>query len=81
MKVYGLSNETIERHQWGDPLLRHLTDKILNLVDLPGGRALEVGCGAGRIAITCPARASRWTGWTWRPGSSSGPQISQPPTA
>ena len=56
MKVYGLSDETIERHQWGDPLLRHLTDKILQLVDLPGGRALEVGCGAGRIAIALARR-------------------------
>ena len=56
MKVYGLSSETIERHQWGDPLLRHLTDKILKLVDLPGGRALEVGCGAGRIAIALAGR-------------------------
>jgi SAM-dependent methyltransferase len=56
MKVYGLSSETIERHQWGDPLLRHLTDKILKLVDLPAGRALEVGCGAGRIAIELARR-------------------------
>jgi len=56
MKVYGLSSDTIERHQCGDPLLRHLTDKILKLVDLPGGRALEVGCGAGRIAIALARR-------------------------
>ena len=42
MKVYRLSSETIEQHQWRDPLLRHLTDKILDLVDVPGGRALDV---------------------------------------
>ena len=51
MKVYELSSDTIEDHQWHDPLLRHLTDKILELVDLPGGRALDVGCGAARLVV------------------------------
>src|SRR5439155_1082768 len=56
MKVYDLSKDTIERHQFGDPLLRHLTDKILQLIDLPGGRALDVGCGAGRLAVALARR-------------------------
>jgi SAM-dependent methyltransferase len=56
MKVYRLSSDTIEQHQWGDPLLRHLTDKILKLVDVPGGRALDVGCGAGRLATALGRR-------------------------
>ena len=49
MKVYQLSSETIEQHQWRDPLLRHLTNKILDLVDVTGGHALDVGCGAARL--------------------------------
>jgi ubiquinone/menaquinone biosynthesis C-methylase UbiE len=55
MKVYELSSETIEQHQWRDPLLRHLTNKILDLVDVPGGRALDIGCGAARL-VTALAR-------------------------
>ena len=51
MKLYEQSGETIERHQCGDPLLRHLTDKILRLMGPPGGRVLDVGCGAGRVAV------------------------------
>ena len=51
MKLYEQSGETIERHQCGDPLLRHLTDKILKMIGPPPGRVLDVGCGAGRVAV------------------------------
>lgn len=56
MKLYEQSGETIERHQCGDPLLRHLTDKILGLVGPPDGRVLDVGCGAGRVAVALAKR-------------------------
>lgn len=56
MKLYQQSGETIERHQCGDPLLRHLTDKILRLMGPPGGRVLDVGCGAGRVAVALARR-------------------------
>jgi SAM-dependent methyltransferase len=56
MKVYDLPKETIERSQNRDPLLRHLTDKILGLIDVRSGRVLDVGCGAGRVAIALALR-------------------------
>lgn len=56
MKLYEQSGETIERHQCGDPLLRHLTDKILKMIGSPPGRVLDVGCGAGRVAVALAGR-------------------------
>lgn len=56
MKVYDLPKETIESSQWRDPLLRHLTDKVLGLLDVPAGRVLDVGCGAGRVSIALARR-------------------------
>lgn len=59
MKLYEQSGETIERHQCGDPLLRHLTDKILKMIGPPPGRVLDVGCGAGRVAVALARRGFR----------------------
>lgn len=56
MKLYTHSAETIEKHQCGDPLLRHLTDKILTLIESPPGRVLDVGCGAGRVPVALAER-------------------------
>ncbi|MBI4675658.1 MAG: class I SAM-dependent methyltransferase [Chloroflexi bacterium] len=56
MRVYNLSNETIQRWQWGDPLMRHLTDMVLALAQGLGGRALDVGAGTGRVAVALARR-------------------------
>jgi ubiquinone/menaquinone biosynthesis C-methylase UbiE len=62
MKVYTLSKDTIQRWQWGDPLLRHLTDYIMRLVDVRGGQALDVGCGTGRVTVTLARAGFKVTG-------------------
>ena len=59
MKLYEHSAETIEKHQCGDPLLRHLTGKILSMIGRPPGRVLDVGCGAGRVAVALAERGFR----------------------
>ena len=56
MKLYALPHETIARQQCGDPLLRHLTDKIVRLLGAPRGRVLDVGCGTGRVAVELARR-------------------------
>lgn len=62
MKVYKLQKETIQRWQWGDPLLRHLTDYVLRLVDGDGGEALDVGCGTGRVSVALARKGYQVTG-------------------
>lgn len=59
MKLYERSAKTIGKHQYGDPLLRHLTDKILEMIGRPPGRVLDVGCGAGRVAVALAERGFR----------------------
>jgi len=50
-KAYQLDEATIEAWQWGDPVLRHVTNLLLRAVQGRTGRALDVGCGTGRAAV------------------------------
>jgi SAM-dependent methyltransferase len=50
MQVYTQEDELIERWQWNDPALRNLSDVVLKLLSGLGGRALDLGCGTGRLA-------------------------------
>jgi SAM-dependent methyltransferase len=50
MQVYTQNDELVERWQWSDPALRNLTDVVLHLLGGQRGRALDLGCGSGRIA-------------------------------
>jgi SAM-dependent methyltransferase len=50
MQVYSQADELIERWQWNDPALRNLSDVVLNLLEGKQGRALDLGCGSGRLA-------------------------------
>ncbi len=48
--------------QWLEPSLRNLTHLILKHVPAGGGRALDVGCGTGRVAFRLAARGYRVEG-------------------
>ena len=50
MKIYRESEEIIRRWQWGDPAMRNLTDLILRIGGEGPGKAVDVGCGSGRVA-------------------------------
>jgi predicted RNA methylase len=61
VKGYDLPGEIVRRWQWEGPLLRHITDTVMALIELPGGGAIDVGCGTGRaaIALTVPGDDQR----------------------
>ena len=50
MEVYSQADELIERWQWNDSALRNLSDVVLSLLEGKQGRALDLGCGSGRLA-------------------------------
>lgn len=50
MRIYQENEDLIEKWQWGDPAMRNLTDRILRLAGEGPGRALDVGCGSGRVS-------------------------------
>ena len=50
MQVYQQEDDLIERWQWNDPALRNLSDVVLRLLRGQRGRALDLGCGSGRMA-------------------------------
>jgi 2-polyprenyl-3-methyl-5-hydroxy-6-metoxy-1,4-benzoquinol methylase len=49
MQVYSQDDTLIERWQWNDPALRNLSDVVLGLLRGRSGRALDLGCGSGRL--------------------------------
>ncbi len=50
-RAYEHDDEFIRAWQWGDPVLRNITDLLMTAVRGRGGRALDVGCGSGRAAV------------------------------
>lgn len=59
MRLYDLSKSTVERFQWRDPHLRHLTEILVRLAEPANGRALDVGCGTGRISVALAEKGFR----------------------
>jgi SAM-dependent methyltransferase len=55
MQVYQQEDDLIERWQWNDPALRNLSDVVLGLLRGQLGRALDLGCGSGRMAAALAA--------------------------
>jgi SAM-dependent methyltransferase len=55
MQVYQQEDDLIERWQWNDPALRNLSDIVLGLLRGQRGRALDLGCGSGRMAADLAA--------------------------
>ncbi|MBK9715688.1 MAG: class I SAM-dependent methyltransferase [Kouleothrix sp.] len=55
MQVYQQEDELIERWQWNDPALRNLSDVVLGLLRGERGRALDLGCGSGRLSADLAA--------------------------
>ncbi|HEX9371862.1 MAG TPA: class I SAM-dependent methyltransferase, partial [Roseiflexaceae bacterium] len=55
MQVYQQEDDLIERWQWNDPALRNLSDVVLKLLRGERGRALDLGCGSGRLAADLAA--------------------------
>ena len=55
MQVYQQEDALIERWQWNDPALRNLSDVVLGLLGGERGRALDLGCGTGRMAAELAA--------------------------
>jgi SAM-dependent methyltransferase len=62
MQVYQQEDDLIERWQWNDPALRNLSDVVLELLRpalraAAGARprALDLGCGSGRMAADLAA--------------------------
>ncbi len=53
--MYQQEDDLIERWQWNDPALRNLSDVVLGLLRGQHGRALDLGCGSGRMAADLAA--------------------------
>ncbi len=57
MKIYeSASDQPMVDWQWHEPSLRNITRLMLRRVPKGGGRALDVGCGTGRMATALAKR-------------------------
>jgi ubiquinone/menaquinone biosynthesis C-methylase UbiE len=56
MEIYrGQADQPIVDWQWFEPCLRNITAIILRFLPPGGGKALDVGCGTGRVAFQLAA--------------------------
>lgn len=63
MEIYkSRSDEPLVDWQWHEPSLRNITHLILKRVPGGGGRALDVGCGTGRVTFALAERGWDVTG-------------------
>jgi len=51
MKMYEQDEALVEEWQCRDPALTNVTDLVMDMLRPLSGRALDVGCGTGRLAI------------------------------
>jgi len=51
IKMYDQDEELVEEWQCQDPALTNVTDLIMRMLQPLDGRALDVGCGTGRVAV------------------------------
>ncbi len=57
MEIYKSKNDVpLIDWQWYEPSLRNITHLILKYIPKTGGRALDVGCGTGRVSFALAER-------------------------
>lgn len=68
MKVYKETIQTVVATQYSDPVLNHITAKIIShLVLAKGKRLLDLGCGVGRVELVAATKGFTTIGIDFEP--------------